>query len=88
MQLPSQTGVVLSLVDGNGNTVVTMTEEHQLGPGEAITMGVQQPLFDVVCAGCHGSISGVELDVGVSADALTGASASLSATATPTIIGL
>ncbi|HEX7842072.1 MAG TPA: hypothetical protein VF469_31590 [Kofleriaceae bacterium] len=87
VQLPSQTGVVLELQDGNHNSVVKMGEEHQLGPGEQISMGIVQPLFDAVCAGCHGSVTGHEIDVRVSPDALTGASASISATASPVSIG-
>jgi hypothetical protein len=31
-----------------------------------------------VCGGCHGSVSGVELEIAVDADALTGASVSKS----------
>jgi hypothetical protein len=31
-------------------------------------------LFDGLCAGCHGSVSGRELDVGVRVDVLTSAS--------------
>jgi hypothetical protein len=87
VQLPAQTGVVLELQDGNGNPVVTMGEEHQLGPGEEISMGVSETLFDAVCGGCHGSVSGHELDIAVTSDALTGASQSLSATSTPTPVG-
>ena len=87
VEVPSETGVVLELQDGNGKPVVTMGEEHQLGPGEQISMGVSQKLFDAVCAGCHGSVSGKETDVGVTPDALTGASASASAGATPVKIG-
>jgi hypothetical protein len=87
IRVPSQTGVVLELQDGGGASVVKMSEEHQLGPGEQITLGVSQKLFDVVCGGCHGSVSGKELDVGVSPDALTGASASMSATSNPTVVG-
>ena len=87
VQLPSQTGVVFELQDDKHNTIVKMGEEHQLGPGEQISMGIASPLFDAVCAGCHGSISGHETDVEVSADALTGASASQSATASPATIG-
>jgi hypothetical protein len=34
-------------------------------------------LFDGVCAGCHGSISGRELDVGFDIDVLTTASRTL-----------
>ena len=43
-----------------------------------MTPGVPRKLFNGVCGGCHGSISGSELDIAVTPDALTGASASLS----------
>jgi hypothetical protein len=56
---------------------MTMTEEHQFGPGERISMGISRKFFDGVCGGCHGSVAGPELDVVVNADALTGASVSL-----------
>jgi len=96
VKVPSGTGVIISLANGS-NTIVKMTEEHQFGPGETISLGIRETitnaagqevhLYDAVCAGCHGSVSGRELDVGVSADALTGASASLSQTEAPTQIG-
>ena len=82
VQLPSRTGVVLQLRNG-ANVIATMTEEHQLGPGETISMGIPEELFDMVCGGCHGSVSGSELDVQVSPDALTGASRSMSANSSP-----
>jgi hypothetical protein len=78
VSLPSGQGVVFELQDGDGNAIVTMGEEHQLGPGEQVSMGVSRTLFDGVCGGCHGSISARELDVAVTPDALTGASASVS----------
>ncbi|HTR53004.1 MAG TPA: hypothetical protein VMJ10_20055 [Kofleriaceae bacterium] len=87
LKLPAQTGVVLELQKSDGTPVVTMREEHQLGPGEQISMGVQQSLSDAVCGGCHGSVSGSELDIAVTADALTGASVSASQTATPVQLG-
>ena len=87
VQLPSRTGVVFELVDDNGNVIVKMNEEHQLGPSEQISMGVSQSLFDAVCGGCHGSVSGQELDIDVTPDALTGASQSASVSATPTVVG-
>jgi hypothetical protein len=87
VRVPSGTGVVLELQDGNGKPLVTMGEEHQLGPGEQISMGISQKLFNAVCGGCHGSVSGKELDIAVSADALTGASASASQNATPANVG-
>ena len=55
-----------------------MREEHQLSPGEYVTPGPPRALFNGICGGCHGSISGEELDIGVTPDALTGASVSLS----------
>ncbi|HEY4238914.1 MAG TPA: hypothetical protein VGM88_03830 [Kofleriaceae bacterium] len=87
VQLPAQTGIVLSLEDGDGNVISQMQEEHQLGPGESISMGVSESLFDAVCGGCHGSVTGHELDIAVTPDALTGASQSSSATMTPVSIG-
>jgi hypothetical protein len=87
ISVPAGTGVVLELQDGNMKPIVTMGEEHQLGPAERISMGVKANLFDAVCGGCHGSISGRELDVAVTPDALTGASQSLSQNASPTTIG-
>jgi hypothetical protein len=74
--LPSSTGLVFELQDSSGASIAKMTEEHQLGPGEQISVGVSRRLFDGVCGGCHGSISANELDVSVTPDALTGASAS------------
>lgn len=96
IRVPSATPVFLSLARGS-STVVDMTEEHQFGPGEMISLGIRETftneagktvrLFDAVCGGCHGSVSGKELDVIVSPDALTGASASASQNATPVNIG-
>ena len=76
--LPAGKPVILELADAAGKAVFTMSEEHQMGVGEVITPGVPRKLFNAVCGGCHGSITGKELDVAVSVDALTGASVSLS----------
>jgi hypothetical protein len=76
--LPAGKAVILELADASGKAVFTMSEEHQMGVGEVITPGVPRKLFNAVCGGCHGSITGKELDVAVSVDALTGASVSLS----------
>lgn len=78
VRLPSLTPMIVELQDGSGNALFTMTEEDQLGPGEFISRGVPQKFFNSVCGGCHGSVSGVELDIAVNPDALTGASVSLS----------
>jgi hypothetical protein len=76
--LPAGKPLILEVVDRSGKAVFTMTEEHQLGPGESISPGVPRKLFNGVCGGCHGSVSGAELDIAVTPDALTGASVSLS----------
>lgn len=87
VNVPAGAGVVLELQDDAGAPVVNMGEEHQLAPGERISLGIREDLFDKVCGQCHGSVSGSELDVQVSPDALTGASQSLSATSDPVRIG-
>ena len=76
--VPVKKPLILELVDGAGASVLTMTEEHQVAEGEYVTPGVPRKLFNGICGGCHGSISGEELDISVTPDALTGASVSLS----------
>src|SRR5206468_8733646 len=78
VRLPSLTPLIVELQDGSGNKLMTMSEEDQLGPGERISRGVPQKFFNSVCAGCHGSVSGLELDIAIEPDALTSASVSLS----------
>jgi hypothetical protein len=81
--VPARKPLILEFVDGSGSPVFTMTEEHQLAANEYITPGPPRALFNNICAGCHGSLSGSELDIAVSADALTGASVSMSRNLTP-----
>jgi hypothetical protein len=76
--LPARKPLIFELQDSGRQVVFTMREEHQLGPGEHISPGVPRKLFNGVCAGCHGSLSGREPDIAVTADALTGATQSLS----------
>lgn len=78
VNVPAGAGVVVELQDGSGRPIVSLGEEHQNAPGEVISMGIVEELFDAVCGSCHGSVTGSELDVSVTPDALTGASASLS----------
>jgi len=76
--VPAGKPIILELVDGNGTPLFTMSEEHQVTDGEYITPGAPRKLFNNICGGCHGSITGAELDVSVTADTLTGASVSMS----------
>jgi hypothetical protein len=78
VNVPAGKGLVFELQNSNGSPIVSLGEEHQVSPGEIISMGVSENLFDAVCGGCHGSVSGSELDVSVTPDALTGASESQS----------
>lgn len=87
MNVPGGRAVVMELQNSSGSPIISMGEEHQVAPGEVISLGIGENLFDAVCGGCHGSVTGSELDVAVTPDALTGASQSLSATAEPTRVG-
>jgi hypothetical protein len=82
--VPSGTPIILRLVDDSGAVLFEMAEEHQVTDGEYITPGAPRGLFNNICGGCHGSISGAELDVAVTADTLTGASVSMSRDMEPT----
>ena len=81
--IPAGKPLIFDFVDGSGNSVFTMTEEHQVTAGEYITPGSPRALFNSICGGCHGSLSGSELDIAVSPDALTGASVSMSRNPAP-----
>ena len=83
VSVPARKPLILELIDSGGAPVFTMTEEHQVSPGEYVTPGVPRKLFNAVCGGCHGSLSGSELDIAVTPDALTGASVSRSRNADP-----
>jgi hypothetical protein len=76
--VPAGKPIILELIDSSGTPLFTMSEEHQVTDGEYITPGAPRKLFNNICGGCHGSISGAELDVSVTADTLTGASVSMS----------
>jgi hypothetical protein len=84
VSVPAGKPLILELVDGNGTALFTMSEEHQVTDGEYITPGAPRRLFNNICGGCHGSISGAEVDVSVTADTLTGASVSMSRDLDPT----
>ena len=55
-----------------------MQREHvQYYPGERIKRSIPRRFFNTTCGGCHGSISGRELDVSIDVDVVTGASDTL-----------
>jgi hypothetical protein len=46
----------------------------QFYPGEVVRQGFRKDLFNGMCGGCHGSVSGLENDIAVNPDILTQAS--------------
>jgi hypothetical protein len=49
-------------------------EEMQFYPGEVVRQGFRRDLFNGLCGGCHGSVSGMENEIAVNPDILTQAS--------------
>jgi hypothetical protein len=58
-------------------------EELQFYPGELARQGFPRSLFDGLCAGCHGSVTGFETRIAVNPDILTSASNVLARDAQP-----
>ena len=69
--------------DASQKPYATLREELQLYPGERAKGSFRHQLFDGNCGGCHGAISGREVDQHVRADILTGASGVKSVTSSP-----
>jgi hypothetical protein len=63
-------------------------EEMQFYPGERSHQSFRRELFDGMCGGCHGSVSGRELDVAVDIDVLTSASKTEASGADATPVGV
>ncbi|HYQ14163.1 MAG TPA: hypothetical protein VEQ58_00340, partial [Polyangiaceae bacterium] len=59
-------------------------EEMQFYPGEVVRQSFRRDLFDGMCAGCHGSVSGKENEIAVNPDILTQASDVIARRKTPT----
>lgn len=88
MMLPG--GVPISLevdeklaIDG-GAAAHQQREEMQFYPGERAHQSFQRNLFNGLCGGCHGSVSGREMDLAVKPDILTTASQVIARDASPT----
>jgi hypothetical protein len=87
MILPGGVPVVLEsrvkLSADSGPTAHHQREEMQFYPGEDTRQAFKEDLFGGLCGGCHGSVSGVELEIAVEPDILTTASRVTAKTATP-----
>ena len=77
MVVPGGVPIVLRgafVVDGAPGAPRFQREEMQFYPGEYSHQGFQQGFFNGLCAGCHGSVSGREVDIALQPDILTQAS--------------
>lgn len=72
--IPGGMPFVLELYADKDTLLATQKEEMQLQPGERVRVAFRGPLFDAQCGGCHGSITGREVDVHLQPDVLTSAS--------------
>jgi hypothetical protein len=72
--VPITLEVVAQLAGDSGPVSHFQREEMQFYPGEVVRQGFRRDLFDGLCGGCHGSVSGLEDDVAVNPDILTQAS--------------
>ncbi|MCC6215778.1 MAG: PD40 domain-containing protein [Polyangiaceae bacterium] len=91
-EVPGGMPLVMALdtkfADDTGPRRHFLREELQFYPGEELKQGFRRQLFDGMCAGCHGSISGQEKHVVVNPDILTQASEVIARTAEyPGLIG-
>jgi hypothetical protein len=75
LRVTDEKGRALEFAEGAPFTgEMIQREEMQFYPGERANQGFRRELFDGMCGGCHGSITGFELDVAVNIDVMTSAS--------------
>jgi len=95
VQFRGGTPIVLRMTDGSGTPLtfapgapfsgeLVQREQMQFYPGERANQAISRRFFNGLCGGCHGSISGRELDIAVDVDILTGASRTTAYDAPPT----
>lgn len=66
---------ILTQLEGDSEpTSHLQREEMQFYPGEVVRQSFKRDLFNGLCGGCHGSISGKENEIAVNPDILTQAS--------------
>lgn len=72
--VPIQLEMLARLADDAEPVSHLQREEMQFYPGEVVRQGFRRDLFNGLCGGCHGSVSGKEYDIAVNPDILTQAS--------------
>ena len=94
MRLPGGVPIRFQLTDADGaplafedeaafDGLMIQREQEQYYPGERIQRSIPRRFFNAVCGGCHGSISGRELDIAVDLDVISGASQNAARDAEP-----
>ncbi len=92
--VPGGAPLVMRVIDRDGEPIefaddgplsgeLFQREQMQFYPGEQARQGFPRRLFNAMCGGCHGSISGRELDIAVSVDVLTSASRTMARDQSP-----
>jgi hypothetical protein len=83
VRLPGGVPISVALTDADGDVLELAADDAPFGgpmrqreamqfyPGERVKQSMRSDLFNGVCAGCHGSISGRELEVGFTIDVLS-----------------
>jgi hypothetical protein len=71
---PISLEVLAKLADDPEPLAHLQREEMQFYPGEVVRQGFRRDLFNGLCGGCHGSVSGQENEIAVNPDILTQAS--------------
>ena len=77
LRVPTQVPLFMELLDVNGAPIFRMEEETQFAPYENINLAVPERAYHTLCAICHGSISGRDLDIVLDVDVVTTASQTL-----------
>lgn len=94
MRVPGGLALSFEMTDGSGTPLDLpegfvlsgpdrQREHEQYYPGERIQRSIPRRFFNGVCGGCHGSLSGRELDIAVNLDVITGASVNAARDAAP-----
>ncbi|MBL4632967.1 MAG: hypothetical protein JKY56_03795 [Kofleriaceae bacterium] len=74
IRVPTKIPLFLELLDQSGTPIFRMEEETQFAANENINLAVPERAYSTLCAVCHGSISGRDLDIVVDVDVISTAS--------------
>ncbi len=77
VRVPTNRPIFLELLDENNEVLYRMQEATQFGPYENINLAVPEEAYPSLCAVCHGSVSGRDLDITVDVDVVSTASQTL-----------